>query len=374
MIKPNPFTPQSGWEPRVFGGRNRQLDRFVESVEEAILGRPNHLVILGEWGIGKTSLLKRFKKIAQANGHLAALCPITKFTEKDSVVDGIELILQEILRGFPILTIEGKGLSSSELGGRVRKRTPQIQFTESLLKIWERLNTRIAVVLLDDIQNLLAIPRVIDILRAVLSKDEVINNTRYLFVLSSTPEGWSAFIDKHDPIGRFFRKREPIANLTQDESIQLINETLKGTGVSFDPRVKADIYRFTQGHPYELQLLSSHLYEAQIEGKVTTSLWDGAFRNALRELGKDYFESLYRRASERERVILEILADAKIPMSIADIRSLMIVKKRVRGFPIANIKNFLYRLEAKGLIRRSGDGNFKILDPMFAEFVTNFKL
>ena len=82
MIKPNPFTPQSGWEPKVFGGRNRQLDRFVESVEEAILGRPNHLVILGEWGIGKTSLLKQFKKIAQANGHLAALCPITKFTER----------------------------------------------------------------------------------------------------------------------------------------------------------------------------------------------------------------------------------------------------------------------------------------------------
>ena len=229
-------------------------------------------------------------------------------------------------------------------------------------------------VLLDDIQNLLAIPRVLDILRAVLSKDEVINNTRYLFVLSSTPEGWFAFIDKHDPIGRFFRKREPIANLTQDESIKLINETLKGTGVSFDPRVKTDIYRFTQGHPYELQLLSSHLYEAQIGGKVTTGLWDGAFRNALRELGKDYFESLHRRASERERVILEILADAKTAMNIADIRSIMIVKKRVRGFPIANIKNFLYRLEAKGLIRRSEDGSFKILDPMFAEFITTFKL
>ena len=61
-------------------------------------------------------------------------------------------------------------------------------------------------------------------------------------------------------------------------------------------------------------------------------------------------------------------------MSIADIRSIIIVKKRVRNFPIANIKNFLYRLEAKGLIRRSGDGNFKVLDPMFAEFVTSSKL
>lgn len=374
MIKPNPFTPQSGWEPRVFGGRREQLDRFVGAIGEAVGGRPNHLVILGEWGIGKTSLLKQFKKIAQGKGYPAALCSITRFTERESCADGINLISQEISSGFPGTARKINDIKFFDFAGRSGQRPPQKQLTEFLLQVWKRLNTKLAVVLLDDVQNLRAIPRVVDILRAVLSKDGVIQNSRYLFVFSSTPEGWSAFIDKHDPIGRFFRRREPLGNLTEDESMHLIDDTLKGSGVSFDPKVKAEIFKYTRGHPYELQLLSGHLYEAQIEGKVAPCVWDSAFKNTLRELGKDYFESLFRRASERERVVLEILADAKTAMSIADIRSIMIVEKRTRNFPIANIKNFLYRLESKGLVRRSEDGNFRILDPMFAEFLTTFKL
>ena len=65
MIKPNPFTPQSDWEPRFFGGRYVQINNFIKSIKEAVSSRPNHMIILGEWGIGKTTLLKQFKKLAQ---------------------------------------------------------------------------------------------------------------------------------------------------------------------------------------------------------------------------------------------------------------------------------------------------------------------
>jgi len=84
MIKPNPFTPQSGWEPKVFGGRHEQIASFTKAMKEAVTGRPNHMVILGEWGIGKTSLLKQFKKIAQGEGYLASFCSIGRFTERDT--------------------------------------------------------------------------------------------------------------------------------------------------------------------------------------------------------------------------------------------------------------------------------------------------
>ncbi len=209
----------------------------------------------------------------------------------------------------------------------------------------------------------------IDILRSTLSKDEVIKNTKYLFVLSSTPDGWATFIDKHDPIGRFFRKRESIKNLTKIESFKLIDDTLKNSGVSFKEEIKDKIYRFTQGHPYELQLLCSHLYEAQLEGEVRAVFWETAFNNALKELGADYFESLLRRASEREREILALLAERKEALSISDIRKIAISERRLKDFPIANIKNFLYRLESKGILCRTPEGRFGILDLMFAEFI-----
>jgi hypothetical protein len=50
----------------------------------------------------------------------------------------------------------------------------------------------------------------------------------------------------------------------------------------------------------------------------------------------------------------------------------MIVGKRAKKFPIANIKNFLYRLEEKGLVSRMEKGGFYIQDQMFSEFIARF--
>ena len=104
---------------------------------------------------------------------------------------------------------------------------------------------------------------------------------------------------------------------------------------------------------------------------MTSASWEGAFERTLRELGQDYFDALLRKASDRENEILRVLAEKKIPMSIADLRQTMIFEKRKRNFPVDNIKNFLYRLETKGLIRRKDDA-FSLLDPMVGEFILRF--
>jgi hypothetical protein len=237
------------------------------------------------------------------------------------------------------------------------------------MELWKYLETELAVVLLDDIQNFNIKSGIIDVLRSVLSKDEILSDTNYLFVLSSTPNGWQQFVDKHNPVGRFFRKRVYLKNLSHKETKSIINNSLKNTEVEFEEDVKDKTYKYTQGHPYEVQLLCSHLYEAQIEGRVKNKVFEKAFNNALEELGKDYFESLFRRASDREKEVLLILAEKDKPLSISDIRSIMITEKRSRNFPVSNIKNFLYRLEGKELIKRRETGEFEIMDPMFLKYV-----
>ena len=62
MIKPNPFTPRSGWEPKSFQGRSNQLENFEKNIRKAREAEmPDHMIVLGEWGIGKTSLLRLLK-------------------------------------------------------------------------------------------------------------------------------------------------------------------------------------------------------------------------------------------------------------------------------------------------------------------------
>ena len=66
MITPNPFTPESGWEPKELGGRKKQIEDFNDLIKTTIKNkRASHLIVLGKWGTGKTSLLKRFKIISQ---------------------------------------------------------------------------------------------------------------------------------------------------------------------------------------------------------------------------------------------------------------------------------------------------------------------
>jgi len=212
----------------------------------------------------------------------------------------------------------------------------------------------------------------IDILRAVLSNEDIVKKTRFLFILSSTPAGWASFIDKHDPVGRFFRKRLFVENLKEREVMATIDMTLKGTGVEFEEGIRKNIFEYTSGHPYEIQLLASHLYDSQIEGKVKIDVWDSALNNTLKELGRDYFRYLLSKASDREKDLLKILAEEKKPITIKDFTTMMIVGKRAKKFPIANIKNFLYRLEEKGLAKRTEGGGFYIQDLMFAEFIARF--
>jgi len=375
-VAPNPFTPQSGWEPKVFGGRQEILERFETLLQESLRLSPQHLVVLGDWGIGKTALLKQFKKVVQTKGAPASFCAVNRLPEKSTLEEATLLLAQEILFGYPMLSDAGvllNGLQavSPKKKGSVKRLIlqPQLALVQFLLQLWSNLKTPLAVVLLDDIQNFEATSHIIDLLRAVLSHEDIVQKTRYLFILATTPEGWRTFLDKHDPVGRFFRKREILQTLNRQETFSLIDLNLKDTGVVFEEEVKDKIFDVTRGHPYEIQLLASHLYDAQLEGKVALSVWEGAFQRTLRELGEDYFEAILRRASDREYELLEVLAQKKRPMSIQDLRQTMIFEKRKRTFPVDNIKNFLYRLETKGLIRRLQDGDFELLDPMLGEFI-----
>jgi hypothetical protein len=142
--------------------------------------------------------------------------------------------------------------------------------------------------------------------------------------------------------------------------------------VIFEEEVRKNIFKYTAGHPYEVQLLASHLYDSQIEGKVRNEAWDSGLNSTLKELGRDYFSSLLSKASDREKDLLKILAEEKTPITIKDFTTMMIVGKRAKKFPIANIKNFLYRLEEKGLVSRMENSGFYIQDQMFSEFIARF--
>ncbi len=98
----NPFTPMTGVEPTVFGGRTKELDFFEQRLNRALHSRySEHFVVLGDWGIGKSTLFKEYKKICRSRGHIASLVPLECLQSGTTVSQAARSIVEGILRDIP---------------------------------------------------------------------------------------------------------------------------------------------------------------------------------------------------------------------------------------------------------------------------------
>ena len=70
MALKNPFRPGGPVEPEYFIGRKDEIklfERFLKSTKD---GNPFNIAVLGERGIGKTSLLRKFEDIGEKSGSI----------------------------------------------------------------------------------------------------------------------------------------------------------------------------------------------------------------------------------------------------------------------------------------------------------------
>jgi hypothetical protein len=98
----NPFTPMTGVEPAVFGGRTNELEFFEHKLNRTLNTKfAEHFLVLGDWGIGKSTLLKEYKKIRQSRGHIASLIPLEPLQSGTTLIEAARSIVEGILRDLP---------------------------------------------------------------------------------------------------------------------------------------------------------------------------------------------------------------------------------------------------------------------------------
>jgi len=382
----NPFTPMSGLEPTIFGGRTAELEFLEQKLIRALHSKYcEHFLVLGHWGIGKSTLLKEYKKICQSRGYLVSIVPLEAFQNGASIGDAARSIVEGILRDLPYpidrfkkvanyfesigFSVLGTGLEFTRNTNK-KEISPQAFLYDSLLNIWQDLEdkTEVLVILLDDLENLMSVSEIVMTLKQTLSMD-LITKTKTLVGITSTPSCWLELtsVKKHHPLSRYFLSRVELQPLKESELKETIIKSLKGTGVSFSPEIIARVFAYTWGHPFEMQVLCNHLFSNQISRRVDREVWDKALQTALRDMGVAVFANWFRKASDEEAKVLRLMAKEDASISVQKIQEL--AKSNHIKITSGSITKYLQRLIEKELVVKSTRGLYTIPDFMFRTYI-----
>ena len=382
----NPFTPMTGLEPTIFGGRINELRFFEERLDRAINSNfCEHFLVLGDWGIGKSTLFKEYKKICQSRGHLAAIVPLEAMQPGSKLIEAALSIIEGIFRDLPYpidrfkkvskylnavgISILGSGF---QLGWDTSKKelSPQALLHDTLHNLWLDLKdqTDVFIILLDDLENFMAVSEIVMTLKTTLSMTSIMQ-TKILIGLSATNASWLELTTpkKHNPLSRYFINRIELEPLKKEEQKKTILNSLAGSGVSFHADIVEKIFDNTQGHPFEMQVLCYHLFNNQVGRRVDDAMWDKALQTTLKDLGIAVFDHLFQQASESEVKVLKFIAASEDHVPLKDIQ--WAIEKDDLDVPKQNVSKHLQRLVEKSLLMKTGRGIYAIPDKMFCAYI-----
>lgn len=373
----NPFRPGSGIFPPYFAGRKREIDIFKDKLERTISGTPMHMSIIGDWASGKTSLLIKFREIAEKEGLFCSVS-LAPQTSSSAVFVGtlINNMLNEVkkrhtstynkildgLKNIGSVQAFGFGVSSKELEKRVQ--TPQYDLKITLNDVWSSINDKYKgiLILIDDLDTVKNEKEVMLTLRNALM-EAIMDKTKVMCVVSGTEKLFEGFEKAHAPLVRFF---EPfiLENLNDEESEDAILTPLRDSNVTFDKQVTEKIIKTTQGQPYYLQEFCYHLFNNAVDGKVTMDVYEASYSNIMHDIASKIWEQRIQQLGDTNSKLLNIISKDKNRISQIEDEA----EKRFR-ISSGTVRTALSRMQREGKIEKNRRGMYDISDALFKEYL-----
>ena len=150
----NPFTPGSWIFPPFFADREREVQEFTQRLQSTLNGTPRHLAVLGEWAIGKTSLLLQLRRLAKEQGCLTSLSVANPEKTQAFIGSLIRTLSLEVQATYGkslwkrlAKAIGLKEISLSALGASIQLRfasagEAQLSLREYLRTLWKELQAQ----------------------------------------------------------------------------------------------------------------------------------------------------------------------------------------------------------------------------------------
>ena len=384
----NPFSPHHPSPPELFANRKDILSLFRREMVNSSKLRPpapTNIIILGDWGIGKTSLLYKFQSISLS--ELKDVCNIlsvrlsldpyiceewNKFcnilltriknnaiiTEKISEKIKGELNRWDIKVNIPFLSLE-----------RDKEGNGNASLIDNLESLWkehlQKSDIDMAIICLDDVQYFLTADQSEAYLALRNTFQELARRgCNYLLILTSSISFWDSLAELAEPFSRFFKPilLEPF-NIAETEEILRIRLEYYEIDLPIEKEVIQDIFKITLGHPYFIIFIMSEVMNSiNPNTPLTFNIYKELLPKINESLENEVLEYRLKTASNTEKdVLYQIASLENTEISPKDI-------KEIRG-----VSMHFSRLVQKGLLKKKQRGLYEIFHPIFREFLKHEK-
>lgn len=382
----NPYSAKHPVDPKFFVNRADVIEEFKHALRFSINSdppKPENMAILGSWGYGKTSLLKKFNSIALqqpevftayveliptfCNNFQSFSVRVRDEIERSFRVSNKSLLTKLKSKIIPNWRVKTIDLGLGEIERVSRERSTVTAFEDSLIELWKTLKQnkiKLMILMIDDLQYLAnEYPNGLYDLRGIFQK-LAMNGCNIMLVISG-PETLFETKDFAEPFARFFDRHK----LTTFDLKETKNAILKPLQTSknklkVEDSVIKKIYDYAKGHPYFIHFIMHDLYRYKKgKGLITKKFFDEYYRKILDHLSKDKFDyDFLAKASEKEREIL---------LQIAKIKASAFNPSEVK---IKGIRAYVGLLTEKELLIKLERGRYTLYHPLFREYLLSKKL
>ncbi len=379
----NPFSPQYPAVPKYFANRREQLDYFRKTIVSSAKIRPpapSNFIILGDWGMGKTSLLYKMREVAlrEMKDEIRAFCSyfsldplcckdwddfclrfLTQVKRNYEASVGLrEKLVRELSKWKITFSVPPVSIEKEK-----NKEKPSL--VDSLEELWKKhlqpSEVDICLLFLDDVHYFLQAGQSDAYFTIRNAFQELANRSCNFSLMVTGPTMLSkAIVDLAEPFMRFFHQfmLEPFS---PEGTKEATNKRIRASKLElqFSDEVISTIHEKSRGHPYFVMFITYELVNLLgSKRKVSQREFDKYWPQIVSVLERNVFLNRLGEVSEKEKQVLIRIAS----IEKAQVSPSMI--KEVKG-----ITEFFSRLERKGLLLKKERGQYELFHPLFKEYL-----
>jgi hypothetical protein len=390
----NPFRPGAGHMPLYLAGREEEKNDFRRLLKQDVI--LDNMVLTGLRGVGKTVLLDTLKPIAIAENWLWVGTDLTEATSLSE-----ERIVLRLLADLAVVTagieIGRRDLRTIGFGNTAKAESQRLSF-DILLQVyqntpglvsdklkailefsWKCISTsmkpRGLIFAYDEAQNMsdksekeqFPLSLMLDVFQSIQKKGIPI-----MLVLAGLPTLFPKLVEARTFAERMFRVVF-LDRLNPESCRDAIKKPIEQSLCPFPlgETLIDSIVEVSGGYPYFVQFICREVYDAALQMHRDGKPLVVSISDITRKLDTDFFAGRWARATDRQRELLNVVAQLENSNEEFTVQEVVGKSAEVleKPFGASQVNQMFGTLSESGLIYKNRHGKYSFAVPLLGQFI-----